>query len=78
VVLVIPIDKAAPKGRLILPQQQTIRDILEADAAAIVVKEYELRETLEQLGKKPGLVITDSQVFAKVSEIGRASCRERV
>ncbi|MDR2181706.1 MAG: [FeFe] hydrogenase H-cluster maturation GTPase HydF [Treponema sp.] len=67
VVLVTPIDKAAPKGRLILPQQQTIRDILEADAAAIVVKEFELRETLEQLGKKPALVITDSQVFAKVS-----------
>ena len=67
VVLVTPIDKAAPKGRLILPQQQTIRDILEADAAAIVVKEYELRETLANLGKKPRLVITDSQVFAKVS-----------
>jgi [FeFe] hydrogenase H-cluster maturation GTPase HydF len=67
VVLVVPIDKAAPKGRLILPQQQTIRDILEADAAAIVVKEFELRETLEHLGKKPSLVITDSQVFAKVS-----------
>lgn len=67
VVLVVPIDKAAPKGRLILPQQQTIRDILEADATAIVVKEYELKETLESLGKKPRLVITDSQVFAKVS-----------
>lgn len=67
VVLVVPIDKAAPKGRLILPQQQTIRDILEADAAAVVVKEYELKETLEHLGKKPKLVITDSQVFAKVS-----------
>ena len=67
VVLVVPIDKAAPKGRLILPQQQTIRDILEADATAIVVKEYELRETLEQLGRRPRLVITDSQVFAKVS-----------
>lgn len=67
VVLVVPIDKAAPKGRLILPQQQTIRDILEADATAVVVKEYELRETLEHLGKKPSLVITDSQVFAKVS-----------
>jgi len=67
VVLVVPIDKAAPKGRLILPQQQTIRDILEADAAAIVVKEYELKETLESLGKKPKLVITDSQVFSKVS-----------
>lgn len=67
VVLVTPIDKAAPKGRLILPQQQTIRDILEADATAIVVKEFELKETLENLGKKPSLVITDSQVFAKVS-----------
>jgi [FeFe] hydrogenase H-cluster maturation GTPase HydF len=67
VVLVTPIDKAAPKGRLILPQQQTIRDILEADAVAIVVKEHELRETLETLGKKPKLVITDSQVFSKVS-----------
>jgi [FeFe] hydrogenase H-cluster maturation GTPase HydF len=67
VVLVVPIDKAAPKGRLILPQQQTIRDILEADAAAIVVKEFELRDALASLGKKPKLVITDSQVFAKVS-----------
>ncbi|MGI6066796.1 MAG: [FeFe] hydrogenase H-cluster maturation GTPase HydF [Bacillota bacterium] len=67
VVLVTPIDKAAPKGRLILPQQQTIRDILDADAVAIVVKESELSETLENLGKKPKLVITDSQVFAKVS-----------
>lgn len=67
VVLVVPIDKAAPKGRLILPQQQTIRDILEADATAIVVKEFELRDTLASLGKTPRLVITDSQVFAKVS-----------
>ncbi|MCI1944377.1 [FeFe] hydrogenase H-cluster maturation GTPase HydF [Clostridium luticellarii] len=67
VVLVIPIDKAAPKGRLILPQQQTIRDILESDAMAVVTKEYELRETLENMGKKPKLVITDSQVFLKVS-----------
>jgi [FeFe] hydrogenase H-cluster maturation GTPase HydF len=67
VVLVVPIDKAAPKGRLILPQQQTIRDILEADAVAVVVKEFELRETLLNLGRKPRLVITDSQVFAKVS-----------
>ncbi len=67
VVLVTPIDKAAPKGRLILPQQQTIRDILEADAIAVVTKEFELRETLENLAKKPRLVITDSQVFAKVS-----------
>lgn len=69
VVLVVPIDKAAPKGRLILPQQQTIRDILEADATAIVVKEHELGETLEQLGKKPRLVITDSQVFQQVSAV---------
>ena len=67
VVLVVPIDKAAPKGRLILPQQQTIRDILEAGAIAIVVKENELKNTLENLGKKPKLVITDSQVFSKVS-----------
>jgi len=67
VVLVTPIDKSAPKGRLILPQQQTIRDILEADAIAVVTKEFELRETLEKLGTKPKLVITDSQVFAKVS-----------
>jgi len=67
VVLVTPIDKAAPKGRLILPQQQTIRDILESDAIAIVTKEHELKETLENLGKKPRLVITDSQVFLKVA-----------
>ena len=67
VVLVVPIDKAAPKGRLILPQQQTIRDILESDAIAVVTKEFELKETLENLGKKPRLVITDSQVFLKVS-----------
>ena len=67
VVLVTPIDKAAPKGRLILPQQQTIRDILESDAIAIVTKEHELKETLENLGKKPSLVITDSQVFLKVA-----------
>ena len=67
VVLVIPIDKAAPKGRLILPQQQVIRDVLEADGAAICVKEYELRELLESIGKRPAMVITDSQVFAKVS-----------
>lgn len=68
VVLVVPIDKAAPKGRLILPQQQTIRDILEANAVSIVVKENELTNTLNSLGKKPKLVITDSQVFAKVSK----------
>lgn len=67
VVLVTPIDKAAPKGRLILPQQQTIRDILESDAMAVVTKEYELRETLNNLVNKPKLVITDSQVFLKVA-----------
>ena len=67
VVLVVPIDSAAPKGRLILPQQQTIRDILEADAAAIVVKENELANTLQNLCKRPKLVITDSQVFKKVA-----------
>ncbi|MDR2612927.1 MAG: [FeFe] hydrogenase H-cluster maturation GTPase HydF [Deltaproteobacteria bacterium] len=67
VVLVIPIDKAAPKGRLILPQQQTIRDILEADACAVVVKEFELRDLFGALARRPRLVITDSQVFAKVS-----------
>ncbi len=66
VVLVIPIDKAAPKGRLILPQQQTIRDILESDAAAIMIKEDELKDTLENLKRRPRLVITDSQVFPRV------------
>ncbi len=68
VVLVVPIDSAAPKGRLILPQQQTIRDILEAHAISIVVREHELKETLKSLGKKPAMVITDSQAFARVSE----------
>nr|MBP3598017.1 [FeFe] hydrogenase H-cluster maturation GTPase HydF [Eubacterium sp.] len=67
VVLVVPIDEAAPKGRLILPQQQTIRDILEAGATAIVVKDTELEETLKNPGKKPAMVITDSQVFGSVS-----------
>ena len=69
VVLVVPIDSAAPKGRLILPQQQTIRDILEAKASAIVIQETELAETLNLLGKKPKMVITDSQVFKKVSAV---------
>ena len=69
VVLVVPIDKAAPKGRLILPQQQTIRDILDAGAVSIVVSDKELASTLERLGKKPKLVITDSQAFGKVSKI---------
>lgn len=68
VVLVIPIDKAAPKGRLILPQQQTIRDILEADAVSIMIKENELQDTLANLKRKPKLVITDSQVFARVDK----------
>ena len=68
VVLVVPIDKAAPKGRLILPQQQAIRDILEADAISIVTKENELKQTLEHLGKKPRMVITDSQAFEQVAE----------
>lgn len=66
-VLVVPIDKAAPKGRLILPQQQTIRDILEADAISVVVKENGLKEALESLGRPPRMVITDSQAFEKVS-----------
>lgn len=69
VVLVIPIDKAAPKGRLILPQQQVIRDILEAGAISVVVKDTELKETLRHLGKKPKLVITDSQVFEKANAV---------
>lgn len=68
VVLVVPIDKAAPKGRLILPQQQTIRDILEAGAAAVVVQEPQLAQTLAALGRDPALVITDSQVFGAVSK----------
>jgi small GTP-binding protein len=67
VVLVTPIDKAAPKGRLILPQQQVIRDILEADAIAVVVKEHELRDALGRLGGPPAMVVTDSQVFAKAA-----------
>ena len=66
-VLVVPIDSAAPKGRLILPQQQTIRDILEAGAISVVVKETELKDALEKLGTKPKMVITDSQAFAQVA-----------
>ena len=69
IVLVIPIDKAAPKGRLILPQQQMIRDILEASACAVTARETELEKTLLGLEKKPALVITDSQVFKEVSSI---------
>ncbi len=69
VVLVVPIDSAAPKGRIILPQQQTIRDILDSNAVSIVVKETELSATLKSLGVKPKMVITDSQVFGKVSAV---------
>ncbi len=69
VVLVVPIDKAAPKGRLILPQQQVIRDILEAGAVSIVVKDTELEDTLKRLKGQVKLVITDSQVFETVMEI---------
>ena len=67
VVLVVPIDSAAPKGRLILPQQQVIRDVLESGACAVVCRETELKDTLSALGRKPKLVITDSQAFGKVS-----------
>ena len=67
VVLVTPIDSAAPKGRLILPQQQTIRDILEADAVSAVVKQTGLKSALKRLKEKPKMVITDSQAFAQVS-----------
>ena len=69
IILVVPIDKAAPKGRLILPQQQAIRDILDTGAAALVTRDTELAETLEKLGRRPDLVITDSQVFGKVDRI---------
>lgn len=68
VVLVIPIDKAAPKGRLILPQQQVIRDVLDSKATAIMTKETTLKETFNNLNKKPALVITDSQAFESVSK----------
>ena len=67
-VLVVPIDSAAPKGRLILPQQQTIRDILEAGAVSVVVREKELKEALSKLASKPKMVITDSQAFAQVAK----------
>ena len=69
VVLVVPIDESAPKGRLILPQQQTIRDILDAGAVPVVVKDTELEAALEKLQTKPRLVITDSQAFGKVAKI---------
>ena len=69
VVLVTPIDSAAPKGRLILPQQQTIRELLDIGASVVVSKETELRETLLKLKEKPNLVITDSQAFGFVNKI---------
>lgn len=69
VLLVVPIDKSAPKGRLILPQQQTIRDILERGAVSIVTRDAELPDTLARLGRNPSLVITDSQVFEQVADI---------
>ncbi len=69
VVLVVPIDKAAPKGRLILPQQMTIRDILDAGAVAVSCRDTELSESLSAFSEKPQLVITDSQAFGKVSQI---------
>jgi [FeFe] hydrogenase H-cluster maturation GTPase HydF len=69
VVLVTPIDSAAPKGRLILPQQQMIRDVLEADGVSVVVKETQLAEALRVLGRKPAMVITDSQAFSFVASV---------
>ncbi len=69
VVLVIPIDSSAPKGRLILPQQQVIRDILDSGSSVIASRDVELERTLEEMKREPDLVITDSQVFAPVSKI---------
>lgn len=69
VVLVVPIDSAAPKGRLILPQQQVIRDSLEAGAVPVVTRDSELAQALQSLGKKPRLIVTDSQVFGSVAKI---------
>ena len=68
-VLVVPIDSAAPKGRLILPQQQVIRDCLEAGAVPVITRETELKTTLATLRKRPRLVITDSQAFKQVEKI---------
>lgn len=68
VVLVVPIDSAAPKGRLILPQQQVIRDVLESGAISVVCRDTELADTLARLGESPRLVITDSQAFASVAK----------
>lgn len=69
VILVIPIDKEAPKGRIILPQVQTIRDLLDSNCMPYVVKETDLKQAIENLKTPPALVITDSQAFKKVSEI---------
>lgn len=69
VILVIPIDKEAPKGRIILPQVQTIRDLLDSDCMSYVVKETELKQAIENLKTPPALVVTDSQAFKQVSEI---------
>lgn len=69
VVLVVPIDSAAPKGRLILPQQQVIRDSLEVGAVPVVTRDSELAQALSSLGKKPRLIVTDSQVFGAVAKI---------
>lgn len=69
VLLVVPIDSSAPKGRLILPQQQTIRDLLDAGVAAVVVRDTELSDTLWRLGSQISLVVTDSQIFPKVAAI---------
>ena len=69
VILVIPIDKEAPKGRIILPQVQTLRDLLDSDCLTYVVKETELKDALDNLKTPPSLVVTDSQAFKQVSEI---------
>ena len=69
VVLVTPIDAAAPKGRMILPQVQTLRDILDADGIAVFTKEFQLEETLNKLASPPKMVVTDSQAFGMVSRI---------
>lgn len=69
VVLVTPIDSAAPKGRMILPQQQAIRDVIDSGAVAVVVRETELETALKSLGKSPSLVVTDSQAFAFVNSV---------
>lgn len=68
-VLVCPIDESAPKGRMILPQQQAIRDTLDAGAIAVVTREHELAAALDRLGRKPAMVVTDSQAFSVVSRV---------